>query len=432
MGEQNMQQEQGAMNEQMSAAQAKYAERLGRIKTAIALGQPDRVPITPFFASWVQRSQGSSYKDIYYDFKKAGDAAVRFYEQHPMCDTGCVPQFTSGRANELAGTQMIDWPGRPGTMVSDYSSHQVIEKEFMSQEEYPEMLGDFTGFMLRKYIPRAYPNLKAFEGMQFTPTVVLNTTFLSPLYSQPMQEAYALLGKIAEEDGKANAAMMEYVMKLAGMGFPSLITGASEAPYDILGDYFRGTMGIFEDLIDDDMQEYMEQACEMFANQQIAALQYLRFIDIPFKSVFFPLHKAMDGFMNDEQYERLYWKPLKKIIMALIDMDVLPYIYTEGPYDTRLDHLMDVPKGKVLYHFEKVDMKKAKQKLSGIACISGNLSISQLEFGSKETVIAQTRQLLEDCMEGGGYMFDFDGSLENAKPENVDAMFETLEKYGKY
>ena len=74
-------------------------------------------------------------------------------------DVSMFSGFTSGRANELAGSQMIDWPGRPGTMVSPYSSHQVIEREFMSPEEYPEMLGDFTGFMIRKYIPRAYKNL---------------------------------------------------------------------------------------------------------------------------------------------------------------------------------------------------------------------------------------------------------------------------------
>ena len=180
------------------------------------------------------------------------------------------------------------------------------------------------------------------------------------------------------------------------------------------------------------MQEYIEQACYMFADQQIANLQYFRYVDMPVKRVFFPLHKAMDGFMNDEQFERLYWKPLKKIMMALIDMDVTPYIYTEGPYNSRLEMLTDVPKGKVLYHFEKADMKRAKQILGGTACISGNLPVSQLEFGSKETVVRMTRQLLEDCMPDGGYIFDFDGSLENAKPENLDAMFETLDKYGHY
>ncbi|MDD3217760.1 MAG: uroporphyrinogen decarboxylase family protein [Lachnospiraceae bacterium] len=413
-------------------AQSKFSERLNRVNTAIALGTPDRVPVAPFIASYMQRAHGSSYKDIYYNYEQAGEAALKFYAEHPMCDTHLFSGFTSGLANELADSQMIDWPGKPGTMVSDYSSHQVIEREMMTQEEYPELLNDFTGFMLRKYIPRAYPSLKNLANIQLTPTVVLNTGLLSSLYSPGMQEAYELLAKIGKADADASAAGKMYQQKLGEMGFPGLITGISEAPYDILGDYFRSTMGIFEDLIDEDMQEYIEQACDMFANQQIANLQYFRYVDMPVKRVFFPLHKAMDGFMSAEQYERLYWKPLKKIMMALIDMGVTPYIYTEGPYNSRLEQLTDVPKGKVLYHFETVDMKEAKRILGGTACICGNLSISQLEFGKKEDVVEQTKRLLDDCMPGGGYIFDFNGSLENCKPENLDAMFETLDKYGKY
>lgn len=415
-------------------AQQKFQERLNRMNTAIALGTPDRVPIMAFFASWVQRSEGSSYRDLYYNYEKAGDAALKFFEEdaHQLMDVHTFSGFTSGRANEIAGSQMIDWPGRPGTKVSDFSSHQVIEREFMTQEEYPEMLNDFSGFMTRKYAPRAYRNLKGLSGLSMTPTVVLNTSMLSPFYSAEAQEAYKTLAEIGAEDAKAGAMTGKYMEKLSEMGFPPFISGISEAPYDILGDYFRGTMGIFEDLSDENMYEYMDRACDMFADQQIAALQYFKFVNMPVKRVFFPLHKAMDGFMSEEQYARFYWKPLKKIFMALIDMGVTPYLYTEGPYDTRLDFLTDVPKGKVLIHFEKVDMKKAKEKLSGIACICGNLSVSDIEFGSKETVIRSTRQLLEDCMPGGGYIFDFNGSLENAKPENLDAMFDTLVKYGSY
>ncbi|MCC8067282.1 MAG: hypothetical protein LIO94_09315 [Clostridiales bacterium] len=409
-----------------------FEERRQRVETAIALGTPDRVPVAPYISSYMQRAKGSSYRDIYYDYEKAGEAAVRFYEDHPMCDVHTFSGFTSGRSNELADSQMIDWPGRPGTRVSIYSSHQVIEREFMTQEEYPEMLDDFTGFMLRKYIPRAFPSLKAFSEISLRPTVVLSTSLLAPLTSPDMANAYQLLCQIGEADREAAAATGKYRQKLTELGFPGNVSGISEAPYDILGDYFRGTMGIFEDLLDEDMQEYMERACDMFADQQIQALQYLKYADMPVKRVFFPLHKAMDGFMNSEQFERLYWKPLKKIMMALIEWGVTPFIYSEGPYNTRLEYLTDVPKGKVLYHFENVDMKKAKRILGGTACISGNLSASVMEFGKKEEVIRQTRQLLDDCMPGGGYIFDFNALLENCKPENLDAMFETLDKYGKY
>ena len=410
-----------------------FEERKNRLQTAISLGTPDRVPVCAFIASYAERSNGSSYKDIYYDYEKAGKAVVKFFVDHPLCDVHSFSGFTSGRANELANSQMIDWPGRPGTIVSDYSSHQVIEREFMTQEEYPELLSDFTGFMMRKYIPRAYPGLKGMAGLGLTPTVVLSTGMLSPFYSPEAQEAFQVLAKIGEEDVKARAASGKYMQELMELGFPCMFSGGtSEAPYDILGDYFRGTMGIFEDLTDESMQGYIEQACDLFADQQIRALEYLRDADMPVKRVFFPLHKAMDGFMNAEQYERLYWKPLKKIMMALIEWGVTPLIYTEGPYNSRLEQLTDVPKGKVLYHFENVDMKEAKRILGGTACICGNLPIALMEFGKKEDVIEQTRRLLDDCMPGGGYAFDFNGCLENSKPENMDALFETLEKYGKY
>lgn len=187
----------------LAPEQQLFEERVQRVETAIALKEPDRVPVVPFIASYAQRAYGSCYADIYYDYEKAGDAAVQFYRDHPQMDVSMFSGFTSGRANELAGSQMIDWPGRPGTMVSPYSSHQVIEREFMTPEEYPEMLGDFTGFMLRKYIPRAYKNLTGTAGLRFDPAIVLNTGLVGSLYSPQAQETFQLLGQIGEEDAKA-------------------------------------------------------------------------------------------------------------------------------------------------------------------------------------------------------------------------------------
>ena len=77
----------------------------------------------------------------------------------------------SGKANELAGSTMIDWPGKLGTKVPDQSTFQVMEYEYMLEDEYQEVLQDFTGFMLRKYIPRAYPNLKGLQDINLSRTL---------------------------------------------------------------------------------------------------------------------------------------------------------------------------------------------------------------------------------------------------------------------
>ena len=419
-------------NATLSEGQKLFKERLNRVETAIHLGEPDKVPVFTFFSSYIQRAYNSNYSDIFYNFEAAGEAALKFHQDYPQLDIALTPQFVSGKANEIAGATMVDWPGRPGTRVSPFSSHQIIERELMMQEEYSEMLNDFSGFMLRKYVPRAFSNLKGTSMLNLIPTVVTNTSILAPFSSQEAQDTFQKLAQIGAENKKAAAATAKYSNLLADMGFPPMMTGISEAPYDILGDYFRGTMGIFEDMTDPDMEDYVEHACYMFAEQQIQSWQYVRFADMPVKRVFFPLHKAMDGFMSDSQYERFYWKPLKKIILALIDMNVTPYIYTEGPYHTRLHHLTDVPIGKVFYHFEDVDMAEAKRILGNTAAICGNLSISRMEFGKKEDIAEDVKRLLDVCAPGGGYLFDFNGSLENCKPENLEIMFETLDKYGKY
>ena len=404
-----------------------YNERIQLVNDAIALKEPKRVPVCPFIASVAQRFYGSSYRDLYYDYDKAGEAALKFYE-HYQPDAAYFSGFTSGRSNEIAESGMIDWPGRPGTKISIYSSHQVMEFEYMHADEYKELLTDYTGFMLRKYIPRAFPGLKGLGNINFRYATILNTAMFGPSAAEETIEAYNKLAEIGRLDRETAAKTAEYQGKLRDLGFPFMFTGAGEAPYDILGDYFRGTMGVFDDLME--REDEVEEAVWLFADHQIERLAYLK-NPMPIKRVFFPLHKGMDGFMSHEQYDRLYLKPYLKVINALIDMGATPYLYTEGKYNTRLEALRALPKGKCLVHLESTDIKRAKEVLGDVACICGNLPINMLEYGKKEDVIDYCKFLIDTCAPGGGYIFDTDGSIENAKPENLDAMFDTMFTYGR-
>ena len=107
-----------------------------------------------------------------------------------------------------------------------------------------------------------------------------------------------------------------------------MFTGAGEAPFDIIGDYYRGTLATLTDQLE--YPDELEAACDLMADIQIESWQYFRSVPLPVKRVFFPLHKGMDGFMSPEQYERIYWKPLKKCMLALIDM-VLLRILSQKP-----------------------------------------------------------------------------------------------------
>ena len=113
-----------AENTALTPEQKLFAERLNRMETAIGLGEPDRVPVAPFIVPTLSGPRDPVTQISIITMKKAGEAALEFYRSHPILDVHTFSGFTSGKANELAGSQMIDWPGRPGTMVSPYSSHQ--------------------------------------------------------------------------------------------------------------------------------------------------------------------------------------------------------------------------------------------------------------------------------------------------------------------
>lgn len=405
-----------------------YAERIALVNDAIELKETWRVPVVPYFSSLPQRICGSSYRDIYYDYDKAGQAAIDFFTKYP-CDAAIYPNFTSGKSNEIAQSSMIDWPGRPGTKVSDYSSHQVIEHEYIDAEEYRELIDDFTGFILRKYIPRAFPGLKGLETLSFNPNVVLSTGFLKTLTSPVAAEAYGKLMEIGRLDAEAAAKTAEYRAKVAELGFPAFFSGIGQVPFDVIGDYFRGTLAILTDQLY--YEDEILELCDIIADIQIKSWEYLKNPNMPVRRVFFPLHKGMDGFMSPDQYERLYWKPYKKMLNALFDMGVTPYIFTEGKYNSRLEQLCDLPKGKAIVHFEDVDMKRAKETVGQVACISGNLPLYLLEFGTPEQVSDYCKYLIDTCAPGGGYIFDANGCIENATVANLEAMFETVYTYGR-
>lgn len=411
------------------ANEEKFAERLQLVNDTIAMKPTARVPMMPNAQAYPYFRYGCTWKDSMYNPDAAADAFVKYHEEYQP-DAMIPPMLTSGKANEIADSKMIDWPGRPGTGVPDESTYQFIEIEFMKEDEYPELLSDYTGFMLRKYIPRAFPELAGLANVQISP-IVMNADSLTGLFNPATLAAFGKMDQIGAEVAKMGEVSQRVMGQLMGMGFPPYFTGMGEVPFDVLSDMFRLTLGASMDLVE--RPDEVKAACEMFADMQIAGFQYFRFVDMPVKRVFFPLHKGMDGFMDDRQYAEVYWAPFRRILDALIEMGVTPFIYTEGPYNTRLDFLAEnVPEKKCIVHFETVDIARAKASVGQVSCISGNLPIQDLMYSDPKTVADKTKVLLETCMPGGGYIFDTNAAIDYAKPENVEAMYEVVREYGKY
>jgi uroporphyrinogen-III decarboxylase len=107
--------------------------------------------------------------------------------------------------------------------------------------------------------------------------------------------------------------------------------------------------------------------------------------------------------------------------------------FYEGDWAQRLKYLLELPKGKTIARFAFTDLAKAKAVLGGHTCIMGGVPHGLLQTASPQEVEEYCRNLIKICGEGGGFILTSSTGLTNeARPENVRAMIDSVKKYGVY
>ena len=148
-------------------SQEKFAERMHITNQAIAHEEADRIPIwcqygtTPYLLS----DGIVTYRDSMYDHEKAAEAIIKFHQDFQP--DAQLANMVSGKIEDIAETAVLDWPGRKGGNVPDESIYQTLEPELMMEDEYDELFGDFTGFLLPKSISALAPPLPSIESTAF-------------------------------------------------------------------------------------------------------------------------------------------------------------------------------------------------------------------------------------------------------------------------
>ena len=407
-----------------------YAERQKRFEDAVALRKPDQVPLMPMLDYFPARLAGITMKEATYNPEAMSKAWLAYHEKYQP-DRGDNPFRLRGFGHllEALDFQHLKWSGHG---LPDNMPYQFIELEVMAPEEYDHFIFDMSDFMVRRFWPRVNKSMAAFEKLPplnaqisyfwglFGPTALLDPE---------IKKAMEALNRAAEAGGKLLAAAREYGGKLKEMGFPPASGAFTQAPFDTLGDFFRGTKGIMTDLRR--RPEKVLAACEkLYPVMLNAALGAAKVSGCPI--VFIPLHKCMDSFMSQAQFEKFYWPHLRELIHDLIKNDLTPWVLMEGVCNDRLNCFRDVPPGKMVWHIEGSDIRKVKEAFRGVACIRGNLPVSVLVTGTPDDVRAECKKVLDLLKEDGGFIFDTGVNLNDATFENVDALFSYVREHGVY
>ncbi|MDR0459658.1 MAG: hypothetical protein LBG68_04225 [Coriobacteriales bacterium] len=417
----------------MSDNSVAYHVREQRFLDAIALSEPDRVPILePGTNAFPYHYSGYTMAEVVYDIEKAKSAIKKYLLDFDIDSGHTIGNCCEGQGLmlEKSRSKTNYWAGMPEAVIDENSIQQFIEFPLLEGHEYEHFVKDRTGTLLTRVLPRAYG---VFEPLTKLNTDLLflsapNYGYLAGLFADPDFKSMADdLAELAQMSAEYSQQAGQLAAEVEEMGYPLMTGGAVIVSYDSISDFYRGTIGMSTDLYD-----YSDEVKQILDEHAKLVLAGLRARSNPNRLVFIPMHKGMDGFLSDEQYATYYWPYLMAMVNTIIDAGMIPYVYTEGPYTSRLAFLKQLPPGKCLVHFEGVDMALAKQELGDIACLTGNFEAHFLTYASKEQVIEKTKRLLDVVAPGGGYVFDFDGGLYNAIPENVAACFETIKEYGKY
>jgi len=405
-----------------------YQEREKRVFDAIQLKVPDRVPIIATGGFFAARYAGMTGKEVMYDPDKTAEATIRYLQDfEPDIGENPFRMITLGPMLEAIGYNGLVWPGHG---LDDMASYQFVEREVMRMDEYDEYLFDPTDFMIRKFWPRIFNALKPFETLPPLQDIVEYVSvakfmgFADPEMQRAL-ESLVTTGKIIQE---RNETSRRFAERLVELGFPTISGSSSEAPFDYISDFFRGTKGIMLDMfrVPDKLMAMMEKIFQIMLRKGLRAKKAGR------PGVFIPLHKGLDGFMSMDQFKTFYWPTLKRLMEGFIAEDLIPMVFWEGDCESRLDVIGDIPPGKALYRFEKTDMFKAKEVLGDVVCLQGNIPLSLPVAGTPDEVKTHCKKLIDVVGRGGGFILSPSTGLDNARPENVKAMFDVTKEYGVY
>ena len=405
-----------------------YAAREKRLMDAIALKVPDRVPILPLFGSFPTKYAGITHREEFSQpekFTEANFKAVVDFEP----DAATTTPMAGWALGPLAWKQM-KWAGHG--LDCDYAGIQWIEGEHMLPEEYDEFIYDPGDFVIRRFWPRVFGNM-ALLG-QLPPLNGLIDYFSVPyaLAAFGTPQGIALLDLIKEAGAASLRGVMElhaYTQRLKEAGFPQAFLSGTQPPFDFIGDFLRGRKGIMLDMRrrPEKLIAAAEKLLPMAIGKAVAAA---RMSGNP--RVFIALHGCIEGFMSVEQFKTFYWPTFRGLLLGLVGAGLYPVVLCEGNNTSRLHLMRDVPPGKVCYIFQFVDWTVAKRELAGTVCMIGNVPLPLLSNGTPDQVRDYCKMLIDTVAADGGYIMSAGGSMDDARPENVRAMFEATREYGGY
>jgi uroporphyrinogen-III decarboxylase len=404
-------------------------EKEQRITDAIRLKMTDRVPIITGMGYFPAKYVGIPCSAAYYDYDAWYDAYKRTLKDFPA-DIIFPQVFMPGKALEILDPKQNRWPGHG---VDPNHGHQSIEIENMEAEDYDAYLEDPSDYIFRIHMSRVSDKLAGLANLPKLSSMgngSFGAQMLAAIMATPeVSKAIDTLMKTGREMRKWQPKIRKFNKMMLGMGFPQYFQGAAMPPFDVISHSMRGMAGTMTDMFRH--PDKLQEACE-----KILELTLERPMPPPSENgnirMFMTNTRGSDDFLSKKQFDTFYWPTFRRLVHGLIEKGATPCIFFEGNFTSRLEYLLDFPRGSMLVRLDTTDIFRAKEVLNDHLCIEGNVPSSLLQMGTVQDVKDHCKKLIDVVGKGGGFIIAPRSSTDEVKPENLKAMIEFTQEYGRY
>lgn len=361
-----------------------YDERLARIRAAIALEPVDRIPILGSGPAAYAALEGVELADYLSDMELNCTTNLKFHVDHEIdgaqAHIFCPDVFPRQWFSE------VFIPGRE--LPTRNELWQVHEMEKIKQEDYEDLLSMGYRAWQKKILDERFTDVEARE--------------------KPFYDYAPIAGQ-----------------RYAEAGIPILVGSIFESPFEVL----CGGRSLSAFLMDD-VLEIPELLDDVFAEIHKTNMEnYEALLQSPAK----PLGVWVGGWrgtptmLNREMFIHYSWKYMKEIAELCIKYDVIPILHLDADWTPGLDVFREIePKKAILGLDGKTDIYKAKEVLSDVMCIMGDVPAEMFAFGKPEDVYQYSMKLIKEIGPTGFILGSGCDIPFNALPANVEAMYQAI------
>ena len=367
-----------------------FKEREKRLYDAVQMKVPDRVPVVfggTFFAC---KYAGIPFSAAYYDAPAWKNAYAKML----------IDLEPDGYGSGSRGIRVRPWRARielhqvPGGNLPPDVGQQVLEAEFMKEDEYPLFLSDTSDFIVRYWLPRVYGTMQPLSQLPPLRSISTNIGPITTLFASPEFAKFATaMAKAGQEEEKWRDAMGNLDQEMASFGFPQALParGGVQPPFSGFTNNFRTFRGSVLDM--HRQPDNFEAALEKILEYNIArATPAVRRPGRPTIGNSGEMHRVSDEILSPKQFQTFVWPNWKRAIQKTLDLgyDIISMFF-EGRRDKQLEYFLEFPKGSMFIRFAETDIFRAKDILGDRACIMGNVPIMMLQMGSPRKLKSTAR-----------------------------------------